>query len=207
MKPTARKPTARRCASAVCLLLVNLWTASAWAQDGPPQEPPKLGIVVVEGEGAINNIRDQTIHPPILQVLDENQKPIAGAAVVFFLPTTGPGGTFFDGTRSLTVTTDAQGRVSVRGIRFNHLSGQMKIRVTASYRGQTATAVITQTNLAGPSGSPSLSKTAKVLLIVVLAAGAVTGAVLATRGGSKSGSSTATPPIVITPGTPTVGAP
>jgi len=201
------KPTARSCASAVCLLLVNLWTASAWAQDLPAKDPPpKLGIVVVEGEGAINDLRQPTIHEPVIQVQDDNQKPVAGAAVVFFLPNQGPGGTFFDGTRSLTVTTDAQGRATIRGIRFNRVSGQMQIRVTASSGGQTATATITQTNIGGPAASPGLSTKAKVWIIVVIAAGVTAGAILATRGGSKS-SSSAAPPITITPGTPTVGAP
>jgi len=206
------KPAARRCASAVCLLLGTLWTTPAWAQDLPPKEPPpKLAIVIVEGEGAINNLasnpKDQTIHPPVIQVLDENQKPIAGAAVVFFLPAQGPGGTFFDGTRSLTVTTDAQGRATIRGIRFNSLSGQMQIRATASYGGQTATATITQTNVGAPGGSSGLSTTAKVLIIVGIAAGATVAAILATRGGSSSSSAAAAPPITITAGTPTVGAP
>ncbi|HEY1759291.1 MAG TPA: hypothetical protein VGG72_28220 [Bryobacteraceae bacterium] len=196
------KPTARNCASAVCLLLVNLFPASTWAQE----PPPKLGIVIVEGEGAVNNLKDQTTHETVIQVVDDTQKPVAGAAVVFFLPNDGPGGTFFDGTKSLTVTTDAQGRATIRGIRFNRLSGQMKIRVTASSAGQTATATITQTNVGGPGGSPGMSTTVKVLLIAALAAGAATGAILATRGGSSS-SSTAAPPITITAGTPTVGAP
>jgi len=213
MKPSARMPIGRRCASAAgprgaCLLLVHLWTAAAWAQNPPAQEPPpKLGIVIVEGEGAINNLKDQTIHPPVIQVQDENQKPVAGAAVVFFLPNQGPGGTFFDGTRSLTVTTDAQGRASIRGIRFNRISGQMQIRVTASSGGQTATATITQTNVGGPGGSPGLSTAAKVIIIVAIAAGVTVGAVLATRGGSSSSSANLPPPITITPGTPTVGAP
>jgi hypothetical protein len=182
----------------VCLLLVNLWVAPAWAQ-----EPPKLSIVVEQGEGAINNIKERTVHEPVIEVEDANQKPVAGASVVFFLPTQGPGGTFFDGTRTMTVTTGAQGRATVRGIRFNNLSGQMQIRVTASSGGQTATAVITQTNAAGSSAGAGLSTTVKVLLIVGLAAGAATGAILATRG---SGSGTP-PPIAITAGTPAVGAP
>jgi hypothetical protein len=208
MKPSVRMPSWRRCASMVCLLSTNLWTASAWAQPPAPQEPqPKLGIVIVEGEGAINNLKDQTIHPPVIQVQDENQKPVAGAAVVFFLPNQGPGGTFFDGTRSLTVTTDAQGRATIRGIRFNRISGQMQIRVTASSGGQTATATITQTNVGGPGGAPGMSTTAKVIIIVAIAAGVTVGAVLATRGGSSSSSTTSPPPITITPGTPTVGAP
>ena len=200
------KPTARRCASALCLLLVNLWvnpwTAPAWAQ-----EPPKLAIVVVEGEGAVNNLKAQAVAPTVIQVVDENQKPIAGAAVVFFLPNQGPGGTFFDSTRSLTVTTDAQGRATIRGIRFNRLSGQMQIRVTASSGGQTATATITQTNVGGPGGSPGLSTKAKIWIVVGVAAGVTVGVVLGTRGGSSSSGAASTPPITITPGTPTVGAP
>jgi hypothetical protein len=204
------KPTARRCASALCLLLVNLWGnpwANLWTAPASAQEPPpKLGIVVVVGEGAINNLKDPTVPPTVIQVVDENQKPIAGAAVTFFLPNQGPGGTFFDGTHSMTVTTDAQGRATIRGIRFNRLSGQMQIRVTASSGGQTATATITQTNVGGPGGSPGLSTKAKVWIIVGLAAGATVGAVLATRGGSSSSTASA-PPITITAGTPTVGAP
>ncbi len=106
------------------------------------------------------------------------------------------------------MTTDAQGRATVRGIRFNNQSGQMQIRATASYGGQTATATITQTNVGGPAASRGLSTTAKVLIIVGIAAGVTVGAILATRGSSSSSSSSAAaPPITITAGTPTVGAP
>ena len=204
------KASARGCAgtvwlTGVWLLLANLWTAAAWAQG---QGAPKLEIVIVEGDGAINNIKERTVREPVIEVDDENHKPIAGAAVVFFLPNQGPGGTFFDGTKSLTVTTDAQGRATVRGIKFNNLSGQMQIRVTASSSGQTATAVITQTNVVGVASGAGLSTTAKVLIIVGIAAGAAVGAVLATRGSSSSSSGTpSAPPITITAGTPTVGAP
>jgi hypothetical protein len=196
------QPTARSCAAAVCVLLLNLWTAPMWAQE--PQ--PKLEIVIVEGEGAINNVKERVNREPIIQVQDENHKPVAGAAVVFFLPNQGPGGTFSDGTRSLTVTTDAQGRAVARGIQYNRASGQMQIRVTATSSGQTATATITQTNVAGGgAGAGGLSTTAKILIIVGVAAGAAAGAVLATRGGSSSGGTGI--PTAINAGTPTVGAP
>ncbi len=200
------KPTARSCASAVCLLLMNFWSAPVWAQD--PQ--PKLAIVIVEGDGAINNIKERANREPIIQVEDENLKPVAGAAVVFFLPNQGPGGTFANGNRSLTVTTDAQGRAVARGIQFNRLTGQMQIRVTATANGQTATATITQTNVTGSSsGGGGLSTTAKVLIIVgvVAAAGAGAGAYFATRGSSTASSGGGGIPTSITAGTPTVGAP
>ena len=188
-----------RHAVAVCLLVVNPWTAPAEAQ----QPQPTLAIVVAEGEGAINNINQRVMHDPAVQVVDQNQKPVAGAAVVFFLPSQGPSGQFFDGTRTLSVTTDAQGRAVARGIKINGIPGQMQIRVTASYQGQTATAAITETNLGG--GGKGLSKTAKIIIIVALAAGATAGAIAATRGGSSAPA--AAPPITITAGTPTVGAP
>lgn len=205
------KPTAGSCASAVCLLLINVWTAPVWAQD----QQPKLEITIVEGDGAINNIKERVNREPIVQVEDENHKPVAGAAVVFFLPNQGASGTFADGTRSLTITTDAQGRAVARGIRFNRVPGQMQIRVTATSNGQTATATITQTNVAaaaagGAAVATGLSITAKVLIIVgIVAAGATVGAVVATHGGSSSspGGGGTGIPTAITPGTPSVGAP
>src|SRR5580658_7199446 len=119
-------PITRRCASAVCLLLVNLCRL-------PAQNPqPRLNIVIVEGEGAINNVKQRVNREPIVQVEDENHKPIAGAAVVFFLPNQGPSGFFANGSKSLTVTTNADGRATASSITRNNLSGQMAIRVTAS---------------------------------------------------------------------------
>ena len=177
-----------------------LCRAPGWAQ------APQLSIVIVEGQGAINNIKERVNREPIVQVEDENHKPVAGAAVVFFLPNQGAGGTFADGTRSLTITTDAQGRAAASGIKRNNVSGQMQIRVTASYAGQTATAIITQTNLAGGAG-PGLSTTAKILIAVGIAGGAAAGAIAATHGGGSSSSPAAPPPITITAGSPSVGAP
>src|SRR5580693_3516538 len=155
-------PTARKCASAVCLLLVNLCRL-------PAQEPPpKLNIVIVEGQGAINNVKQRVNREPIVQVEDENHKPVAGAAVVFFLPTSGPSGTFANGSQTLTVTTDATGRASATGIRPNHLTGKMQIRVSASANGQSASAMITQMNVVGANVGGGLSTTAKVLIVVAI---------------------------------------
>jgi hypothetical protein len=173
----------------------------------PAQEPaPRLNIVIVEGQGAINNIKQRVNREPIVQVEDENHKPIAGAAVVFFLPNQGPSGFFANGSKSLTVTTNADGRATASSITRNSLSGQMVIRVTAAFAGQTATASITQTNVSGAS-TGGLSTTAKVLIILGIAGGAAAaGIVVATRGSSSSGTPV-TPPITISAGTPTVGAP
>jgi hypothetical protein len=191
-----------------------LWavlTLPVWSQAPAPSQT-RLNIVVVGGESAINNIKGR-VNQPIVQVEDENHRPIAGAAVVFFLPNSGPGGNFADGSKTLTVSTDAQGRAVAAGIRRNNISGQMQIRVTASYAGQTVSAVITQTNVAG--GAAGLSTTAKVLIVIAVAGGAAAGGIVATRGGSStssasssSGSSPSGPSAIsITAGSPSVNHP
>jgi hypothetical protein len=177
-------------------------------QAGPP--PTKLNIVIVEGEGAINNIKQRTAREPIVQVEDENRKPVAGAAVVFALPGNGASGAFADGSRLLTVLTDDSGRAAMRGFTPNNVSGKLQIRVTASFRGQTATANISQTNaLIGASAGIG---TGKIIAIIAVVGGAAAGgaAYAATRGNGTpagQGTSTAPPSTVISPGTPTVGPP
>lgn len=193
--------TAIRSTFLIALLLVNLFSLPAKAQ----QAPPKLNIVIIEGEGAINNVKQRVNREPIVQVEDENHKPVAGAAVVFFLPNQGPGGVFGNGTRTLTTLTDNQGRATASGIRPNNQTGSMQIRVSASFAGQTATAVITQTNAAGAAAAAGMSLTMKMLIIGAIAGGAAAGAIVATHGGGGSANTSGT--ATITPGTPTVGAP
>jgi hypothetical protein len=204
------RPTAPHSFFLIFLVLLNLLIAPAWSQ----QSPASLQIVIIEGEGALNNVKQRVNRDPIVQVEDENHKPIAGAAVVFFLPNQGPGGTFENGTNTLTTTTNNQGQAVARGIRFNNQVGNMQLRVTASFNGLTATSVITQTNLVGASaGGAAAGGSAMKWLIVLGVAGAVAaGVVVATHGGGSSspapaGTPTPPPSVTITPGAPTVGAP
>ena len=178
------------------------------------QEPaPKLNIVIVEGEGAVNNIRQRVSREPIVQVEDENHKPIAGAAVLFLLPNQGAGGTFAGGSHSLSVLTDAQGRAVARGIRMNNIQGNYDIHVTASYQGQTANTTIHQNAAAVAGAAAAAGISAKLVwLLIAAGAGVAAGTIAATRGGGSSSpasipSGTSTPPTVITAGTPTVGGP
>jgi hypothetical protein len=154
-----------------------------------------LNLVVVEGEGAINNIRLRTAREPIVQVQDENHKPVAGAVVTFTLPGRGPSGAFGNGSQSLTVTTDQQGQAIARGLRPNNVQGQVQIRVTANHRGQTATTTITQTNtlVAGAvAGAVAGGISAKLIAVLaVVGAAAAGGAVYATQRGG--GNTPATP--------------
>src|SRR5689334_14919610 len=104
---------------------------------GSQPGPENLNLTVIEGEGGINNIRQPTTQTPTVRVDDEKQHPVAGAVVVFALPTDGPSGTFQNGARTLTVTTNAQGLASARGFKPNTVSGEMLIHVNASFEGHT----------------------------------------------------------------------
>src|ERR1700676_5152448 len=186
----------------ILLLLINFTGIPAWAQN-----PAGLQIVIVEGEGAINNVKQRVNRDPIIQVEDENHKPVAGAAVIFFLPNNGPGGVFANGSTTLTTTTNAQGQAVARGIRFNNQAGSMQIRVAASFAGLTASAIITQTNALGTSASGGssggMSLTTKLLIVgAVVGGGIAAGLIVANRGGSSSHNPST---ITITPGTVTVG--
>jgi hypothetical protein len=168
-------------------------------------QEPKLSVTVVEGQDVVNTIGQPSVHEPVVEVRNDNRDPVAGAAVSFILPSQGPGGTFANGTNSLTATTDRNGRAVARGIRTNRLTGKFEIRVTASYQGQTASATIQQTNVAGISTSARLPSS-KVWIILAIAAGGAAGGIFAATHGGSSGSPS-NGPIVITAGTPTVGGP
>src|SRR6204780_5739242 len=83
---------------------------------------PALVITILDGEGALNDIRQRTAREPIVQVEDENHKPIAGAAVLFALPGSGPGGAFAEGAQTFSTVTDSAGRAVGDGLHPNNVS-------------------------------------------------------------------------------------
>lgn len=171
-----------------------------------------LTLRVIAGDNAINNIRRGTAFDPEVEVLDGDNTPLPGATVTFFLPAVGPGGTFEGGLKSLTVQTNEMGRALARGLRPNQSTGQFEIRVTASFRGQTASTVIRQTN-AAPAVESNTRK--RALIVGLVAAAAAGGLIAALSGGggdtppppASGGGDPATRPGVITPGTPGFSAP
>ncbi len=172
-------------------LLLALWIPAT------AQVAPMLNLVVLEGEGATNNIRQRTAREPIVQVQDENHKPVAGAIVVFTLPSNGAGGAFANGARTLSMVSDNQGQAVARGFRPNALKGQFKIRVNASHQGQTASTDISQTNAvlaaAGAATAGAGMSGKLIAVLVVIGAAAAGGAYYATHSGS--GASTVITPV------------
>ena len=178
------------------------------------QEKPggaQLRIVILEGEGAINNIRQRTAREPIVQVEDENRKPVAGAMVLFTLPDSGPGAVFPNGSRSLITYTDPKGQAKANGLKPNSIAGAYQITVNVTSQGLKASTVIGQTNvLAAAAAAGGIS--AKLIAILAIAGGAAAaGAIAATSGGGNSPATPVTPAPVptatVTAGTPTVGGP
>lgn len=197
----------KRIVSLSLFVSIFVQTLPLGAQEAPAAG--KINIVIVEGEGAINNVRQRVAREPIVQVEDENRKPIAGAAVTFLLPNQGAGATFANGARSLTITTDSNGQAVARGLRPNNVNGQYEIRVNASHQGRTASVTISQTN-AITAAAATGGVSAKLIAILAVAGGAVAAgaAVAATRGGNGSSNGAGGPSrTVITPGTPSIGGP
>jgi hypothetical protein len=165
--------------------------------------PMRLNIVVLEGDGAINNIRQHRAKAPVVQVVDQNNMPVEGASVTFLLPDSGPTGEFGGGVRMLAVVTDREGMATGRGLSPNETAGNFEIRVVASYMGEMADAVVHQTNAqpaeGGGSGFP------KKYLILGLIGGAVAAGVAVAVSGHGSSAPSATSGatgIVISAGTP-----
>lgn len=126
----------------VAIVLVASVATGAIAQQRARSDAA-LKIVVVEGEGAVNIIQQKTAVAPVIEVRDRNDQPVAGATVNFVVRA---GRASFSGARTLTVTTNAAGRAAAAGLSPSG-AGALQIGATASFQGQTAAAVIAQTNV------------------------------------------------------------
>jgi hypothetical protein len=175
-------------------LAINLTLA---AQDG------SLHVVVLEGDGAINNVRSPRAKEPVIRVEDANNQGVAGAVVTFLLPADGAGAVFGDGGSSLTLTADDRGEAVARGLHANRVAGTFQIRISASGGGRTATASITQTNV--DPGSHTSSR--KIALIAILGGAAAGGAAAALHGGKAKAATPAPSATIVVPGTAAIGGP
>lgn len=171
-------------------------------------QTPGIKITVLEGQGAINNIQQHRAKEPVVQVT-EDQKPVQGASVTFTLPDDGPSGFFGNGARMMTIQTDEKGQAVGRGLRPNQTGGRLQIRVSASFHGQAASAVISQIN-AEPAGASS-GGNGKKFLILALIGGAAAGGIAAAMGGKSSATqspaSSSPPGTILAPGTPVIQPP
>jgi hypothetical protein len=162
-----------------------------------------IHVVVLEGDGAINNIRSSHAKEPVVRVEDANNRGVPGAVVTFVVPSGGPGVLFGDAGATLTLTTDDRGEVVARAVHPNRNAGSFQIHVSALKDGKKATALIAQT-IVDPGSHTS---TRKIALLAVIGGAAAAGAAVALHGGKSSSAPSTTSGTVVTAGNPSLGGP
>jgi len=196
--------------------------APAAAQNPPVAAPAKpmaplpiikgLKILVLAGNGEMNDLERKVMAPLVVQVLDQNDRPVEGADVVFRFPLNGPSATFSGGRTSLTVRSNGTGEAAAVNWMANGEVGAIDVHVTATYGNELGETTVKMSNVTKiVEGSKKLGKqshwyspTWVKVAVIAGAAGAVAGIILATRGGGHS-STNGNIPITVTPGAPTVG--
>ncbi len=159
---------AARRATAIVLAIFLLQAPAIFAQiagisASKAGAPMALQIVILEGEDALNNIRQRTAREPIVQVQDENHKPVAGAVVLFTIKRGAKGASAsFGGGATLAAVTGLDGIAVAKGLTPNALKGAFTINVQASVASVTASAVITQTNVISAATTASASSQAAI---------------------------------------------
>jgi hypothetical protein len=178
----------------------------------PPAQLPveqSLKILVLAGNGEMNDLERRVMAPLVVQVVDQNQRPLEGAEVVFRFPLNGPSATFAGGKTSLTVRTSGTGQAPALNWMANGQVGTFEVHVNATYGNQVGETTLSMENVTRIDEAKKTAKHEslwshrwfKIAVIGGAAAAIGIGVYLATRGG-KSGST-----VTINPGPPNVGAP
>ena len=176
-----------------------------------------LKVIVLAGRDEVNDIQKRLMAPLVVEILDQNDRPVEGAEVIFRFPLEGASATFAGGRTSQTVRTNGQGEAAATNWLANSQTGRFEVHVNASYGNQIGEATLSMSNGTRPARAnatvlgPGTEKrggwfSPTWVKIAVIGGGAalVAGIILATRGGSKSSSSGT---VTISPGVPSVGGP
>jgi len=185
---------------------------------GPVQPVPvsqlpveqNLTVRPLAGNGEMNDLQRHVMAPLVVQVVDQNERPMDGAQVVFRFPLNGPGATFAGGKTSATFRTNSGGQAAATNWMANGQVGTFEIHVSASYGNQEGETTVKMTNVtrieeAKKAKGESLwsHRWFKVAVIGGAALAVGLGVYFATRGGGSGSGRT----VGVTPGQPTVGSP
>ncbi len=178
----------RRC---LATSLTGLLLTSGFAQE-EPKVPSKYKLTVVEDASKFRRgQKGRVSSQAVVKVTDENDKPVAGVAVLFSIQQVGTPATFTAGTSTSLVTTNAAGLASSGS--FTAASGtSFTINATASVPGGAISAAVPVTT-AAVAAAAGISAAAVAGIIVGVAAAAVGAGVAVTRAGGDSGSGPAVP--------------
>jgi hypothetical protein len=167
------------CAAGLAVLSVvsGMPAFSQAAAIAPAQAAPTtLHIEILEGEGALNNIRQRDAREPVVQITDENHKPVSSVAVLFLIHSGsgGAGATFGGQSLAFTATTGPDGIARATSMQLAKSPGSFTIGVTASLGSVVATSVIHESSVLTALSSTAAGSAAG-------AAGSSTGATIATH--------------------------
>ncbi len=182
--------------------LIAITMSLAMAGPGFGQADGELKLRATQGEGAFNDMNSHIGRGLSVEVRDEKGQPIAGATVSFTAPALGAGGTFSNGQRTVTATTDDLGIAASGTFRPNTIEGRFSIAVEAHQGNKTGSILIGQSNTLASTATKSSKK--KWMIIGAIAAGAAAGAVVAFHGSSSGPQST---PTILSAGAVVVGGP
>jgi hypothetical protein len=170
-----------------------------------------LKVRALAGNNEMNDLERKVMAPLVVQVVDQNDRPVEGAEVVFRFPVKGPSAVFGDQTTSQTVRSNADGQAAATGWMANNEVGSFQVRVTASRGNDIGDTTITMTNatriVEEGRMKPKRWWSSRWVKIGILAGAgaAAAAAILVTRGGNGGGGGTTV--ITARPGSPTVGGP
>ncbi|HEY5329348.1 MAG TPA: hypothetical protein VIJ79_05655 [Acidobacteriaceae bacterium] len=172
---------------------------------GANGRPQKLFIAILDGENALNDIRERDAREPVVRVTDENHKPVAGVALLLLIRDGATGGSAsFSGASSFATMTRPDGVAKTTGLEVGHTAGSFTIPVTATLGAIVGTGVIHQGNIISAlhlpsdtsSGGPStagaqheilpMGKAAKYVAGLVAVAGGLIAAAIVTQGGKST---------------------
>jgi hypothetical protein len=168
-----------------------------------PPVVQSLKVTVLQGQHSVNDASRHIGVEPVVEVRDDNDRPVEGASVVFRLPPSGPGGMFDGKSYAKTARTNAQGQAGATTFIPNSQQGPFDIHVTAMLGSRMGQAVISQSNAENRLVMFPAKPKKKPLWLnkyVLIAAGAAVGAGVAialTRGSGNKG-------VTITPGPVTI---
>src|SRR3984885_14288397 len=177
---------------------------------GPLPVEQSLKIRVLAGSGEMNDLERKVMAPLVVQVVDQNERAMESAEVVFRFPISGPSATFLGGKSSVTVRTNGVGQAAAVNWMANGEVGTFQVHVNASYGNQVGETTVSMTNVEriADTGRGQVSRHESLwshrwFKVAVIGGAAVAiglGVYFGTRGGGKSSGST----VGISTGPPTV---
>lgn len=162
-----------------------------------------LKILVLAGNGEMNDLQRHVMAPLVVQVQDRNERAVDGALVVFRFPISGPSATFSGGKPTATVRTNAVGQAAAVNWMANGQTGEFTVNITATYGNQVGETTAKMINVTRIEETKNKSTHQglwshtwfKVAVIGGAAAAIALGVYFGTRGGGHSGNT-----VTITPG-------